>query len=451
MKFKKRSLIYAFLSLISPVIIWAVYTHPPLMYKALGYNGLIAKPLWGAKASTLVFADTQKYPALTLGKRLAELGVTVFIVDSPRFLSDYNAASGQCLDSTHLNNAINTLLEPHAELIQPQHIISGISQGALLPFIHALNSKTDNTHVSIDFSVNLPEDLVLCPPLATQQQDKDLILKYQGSLNSNWLSVWADQPEDKTGVFVRALAKADTRIAAYDTPLDTLLVQQINILVNHTEEAATNMPVVEVPAATASDSVTIFYSGDGGWRDLDRTVAGEMAKQNYPVVGVDVLRYFWKQKPAEQVAADLSSTMHYYRQHWGSKKFILAGYSFGADIMPAVYNHLSAEDKDSVSLLVLLALAQTADFEIHVSGWLGQSGQGQPLAPELARIPKQKLLCVYGAEEKAETACTQLQNSEAHILELPGGHHFDEDYAKLTRLILDVYRQKGITTSIAAK
>jgi type IV secretory pathway VirJ component len=276
-------------------------------------------------------------------------------------------------------------------------------------------------------------------------------LKYQGKLNANWLSVWADQPQDETAVFVRALGNVDTRIAAYDTPLDTLLVEQINTLVNHTEEAATNMPVVEVPAATASDSVTIFYSGDGGWRDLDRTVVGEMAAQNYPVVGVDVLRYFWKQKSAEQVAADLTTTMHYYRQHWGSKKFILAGYSFGADIMPAVYNRLSAEDKDSVSLLVLLALAQTADFEIHVSGWLGQSGQGQPIAPELASIPKQKLLCVYGAEEKAETACTQLQNSEARILELPGGHHFDEDYPKLTRLILDVYRQHGITTSSVAK
>ena len=204
------------------------------------------------------------------------------------------------------------------------------------------------------------------------------------------------------------------------------------------------MPVVEVPAVKTSDTVTIFYSGDGGWRDLDRTVAGEMAALNYPVIGVDVLRYFWKHKTPEQAATDLAATMAYYRKNWGVKSFVLAGYSFGADILPAIYNRLSPQDKDSVALLVLLALANTADFEIHVSGWLGQGAGERPLAPELAQIPKNKLLCVYGKEEKAETACTGLLNSEASILELPGGHHFDQDYSKLTQQILAVYRQHGI-------
>jgi type IV secretory pathway VirJ component len=41
--------------------------------------------------------------------------------------------------------------------------------------------------------------------------------------------------------------------------------------------------VVEVPAGQAKDTVTLFLSGDGGWRDLDRDVAGEMANR-YPVV-----------------------------------------------------------------------------------------------------------------------------------------------------------------------
>ncbi|WP_446809783.1 AcvB/VirJ family lysyl-phosphatidylglycerol hydrolase [Methylomonas sp. 2BW1-5-20] len=109
-----------------------------------------------------------------------------------------------------------------------------------------------------------------------------------------------------------------------------------------------------------------------------------------------------------------------------------------------IYNLLPRQDQDSVSLLVLLALANHADFEIHVSGWLGQSGGESPLAPELAKMPQQKILCVYGKEEKAETACTSLRNSAAGILELPGGHHFDQDYPKLTRQILTIYRQHGI-------
>ena len=169
-----------------------------------------------------------------------------------------------------------------------------------------------------------------------------------------------------------------------------------------------------------------------------------MVALNYPVVGVDVLRYFWGHKTPEQAAADLSATMAYYRKHWHVKQFVLTGYSFGADILPVLYNRLPEEDKDSVSLLVLIALAKSADFEIHVSGWLGQSSGELVLAPELVKIPKAKILCIYGREEKAETACLDLYNTEAKVLELPGGHHFDQDYPKLTRQILDVYQQKAI-------
>jgi len=256
--------------------------------------------------------------------------------------------------------------------------------------------------------------------------------------------VWTDQPKAETGVFIKNLGDVETRIAAYDTPLDALLLDELNVAVGHSGDSSAPMPVVEVPVAKHSDTVTLFYSGDGGWRDLDRTIAGEMAALNYPVVGVDVLRYFWEHKTPEQAATDLTATMAYYRKNWGVKSFVLAGYSFGADILPAIYNRLPQQDKDSVPLLALIALANHADFEIHVSGWLGQSGAELPLAPELAQIPKNKILCIYGKEEVAETACTSLLNTEANILELPGGHHFDEDYPKLTRQILDVYQQHGI-------
>ena len=101
------------------------------------------------------------------------------------------------------------------------------------------------------------------------------------------------------------------------------------------------MPVVEVPATNPNETVTLFYSGDGGWRDLDRAVAGQMADLGYPVVGVDTLRYFWSGKTPEKAASDLAATMAYYRIAWKAKTFVLAGYSFGADILPAVYNRLS--------------------------------------------------------------------------------------------------------------
>lgn len=136
--------------------------------------------------------------------------------------------------------------------------------------------------------------------------------------------------------------------------------------------------MVEVPAGQTTDTVTLFLSGDGGWRDLDRDVAGEMAKLGYPVVGIDTLRYYWQHKTPEQSAADLSELMQHYRQKWGTKRFVLTGYSFGADVLPAIYNRLPVEDQQRIDAVMLLAFARSGSFEIEVEGWLGKEGQEAP-------------------------------------------------------------------------
>ncbi|MGZ4989293.1 MAG: virulence factor family protein [Methylobacter sp.] len=449
MKIKKLLLFSLLLILIMLGVIWAKHAHPPVLQESMHTENFgdiaVAQPLWNSQGLALVFADTQKFPAIALGRRLAATGVAAVVVDTAQFFKGFNAESGQCLDDQRVAASIDSLLKELPLSSATHLIIAGIGEGALIPFINAQSpSKHGVTNLSIGFSVTLPKELILCPPLLSHYHNQEHILVSSPSLEGNWRSVWTDQPANETAVFIKSLGNIDTRIAAYDTPLDTVLVDELNTSLGNVNQASPSMPVVEVPVTKPGDNVTIFYSGDGGWRDLDRTVAGEMAAMNYPVVGVDVLRYFWERKTPEQAAADLATTMAYYRKSWGVKSFVLAGYSFGADILPAIYNRLSPQDKDSVRLLVLIALANNADFEIHVSGWLGQISNGHSLAPELAQMPKNKILCIYGKEEKSETACTKLLNSEANILELSGGHHFDQDYPKLTKKILDVYRQHGI-------
>jgi pimeloyl-ACP methyl ester carboxylesterase len=145
--------------------------------------------------------------------------------------------------------------------------------------------------------------------------------------------------------------------------------------------------------------VTLFLSGDGGWRDLDRDVAGEMAKIGYPVVGIDTLRYYWQHKSPEQSALDLTELMQHYRQKWGTKRFILTGYSFGADVLPAIYNRLPDTEQQRVDAIILLAFARTGSFEIEVEGWLGNAGKEAATGPEMAKLPAAKVVCIYGAEE----------------------------------------------------
>lgn len=395
-------------------------------------------------ALVLIFADTRQFSAQDLAWRIAADGNVAAVVDAGKAFKTLSADGQHCLDPQPIYDII-LLLDKWTKIDNGKHIIAGIGDAALLPMLAAEASvDSDTEYLSIGFTSQLPQGIEVCPPWSMDGDKHALLASSTISAKANWHSVWTDQPTEATGRFIRALGNAHIDIAPYDTPLDQVLIDRIGSMLGQTTQAAPPLPIVEIPANRASNTLTLFYSGDGGWRDLDRAVAGEMAKAGFPIAGIDVLRYFWQAKTPEQTASDLSASMAYYRKQQGVQKFVLAGYSFGADILPAVYNLLPPSDQQAVELLVLLAVAEYADFEIHVSGWLGQASNEQPLTPELAKIPSNKLLCVYGREEKDHRGCRGLENSAAELLELPGGHHFDEDYPKLAQRILDSYRRHGI-------
>ena len=62
--------------------------------------------------------------------------------------------------------------------------------------------------------------------------------------------------------------------------------------------------------------MAVVYSGDGGWRDIDKEIAGRLQELGIPVVGVDSLRYFWSERTPERIAADLDLIMAHYREAW---------------------------------------------------------------------------------------------------------------------------------------
>ena len=450
MKIFKLFSLTAIFSILLGIVIWfALYDKNLVRQKTIqteNYGTIsIAYPFFGEHAQVLAFIDTQKIDPNKLASQIAHLGVRAAIVDGKRALKAFSSGGKQCLDPVQIATSITSLRKIIPISEAKRLVVSGIGDGALIPFFNAETPSEQNiTNLSIGFSVVLPPYVILCPSFITRQQGQQKKLLSVPDITGNWHSVWVDYPAAETAVFVRKISKAKTSIAPYDTPDDTVLTDELQKVLGPTNSPSSPLPVVEVPAPGANQTVTLFYSGDGGWRDLDRIVAGEMARQGNPVVGIDTLRAFWNRKTPEQSADELARTMEYYRKAWGAKNFVLAGYSFGADILPALYNRLTPADQDSVHLLVLLSVSKEADFEIHVTGWLGKDSSGLPISPELSRMPANKILCVYGRKEKAETACTDLISTQAELLELPGGHHFDEDYPKLTRLILKKYQAVGI-------
>jgi type IV secretory pathway VirJ component len=206
--------------------------------------------------------------------------------------------------------------------------------------------------------------------------------------------------------------------------------------VGEAPRALSGLPLVEVPAAPGGELLAVIYSGDGGWRDLDKTIAEILARRGVPVVGVDSLRYFWRAKSPDEVARDLASILAAYRARWGARKVLLIGYSFGAGILPFAVNRLAAAEREAIVQLSLLGLEPTAPFEFHVSGWLGgESKDARPVLPELVRIDPRLVQCVYGEEEE-NTLCRAPELAGCERIRTSGGHHFDGDYQGLARKIL---------------
>ena len=204
-----------------------------------------------------------------------------------------------------------------------------------------------------------------------------------------------------------------------------------------------NLPLVELPAEPRGPLLAIVLSGDGGWRDVDRSIAQKLQSDGVSVVGWDSLRYFWSKKSPEQTARDLGAVIDTYTSRWGASKIALIGYSFGADVLPFAYDHLSPEAKVRVVQLSLLGFASAADFEITVSGWLGAAPgkDALPTEPALVPIDPAMVQCFYGANED-DSACPLL-TGKAEVIRVPGGHHFDNDYGALARRILDGFRRRS--------
>lgn len=201
-------------------------------------------------------------------------------------------------------------------------------------------------------------------------------------------------------------------------------------------EAARALPLTELPATPSRDVMAIILSGDGGWRDIDRQVATALQADGVPVVGLDALRWFWSRRSPAETAAAIDRIARAYRARWGVRRVLLAGYSFGASVIPAAWAALPAATRADVAQISLLAPGDRADWEISVGGWLGgASSEATPVGPDLAKLPGALVQCFHGREE-TDSACAGPAPAGMEEIETDGGHHFDGDYQALAARIL---------------
>ncbi|MCI9867013.1 virulence factor family protein [Rhizobium skierniewicense] len=382
---------------------------------------------------------------------LVENGAAVVGIDLPKYLAALKANEDECIymisDIEELAQEIQR--KANVSNYRPP-IIAGTGEGGALALAMIAQSPaaTIGEAVAVDPLASIPlGEKILCTP-ATKEPDNGRTIYglTDGPLPAPVSVVFTGKADAKGRTHVENLVKShsDIDVKNVDGDAQAALGQALQDRIDAAGNADNplGLPLTVLEAKPTMDTMAIIYSGDGGWRDLDKDIGSFLQQDGVPTIGVDSLRYFWSEKKPEEIASDMKRIIDTYRKEWKVKNVMLIGYSFGADVLPVTYNLLPEKDKSRIVQMSLLSLSHEVSYEISVGGWLGVSGSGeQDPVTDLAKIDPKIVQCVYGTDDE-DAACPALKDKGAEVIGIDGGHHFDEDYEALTKRIVAALKKR---------
>jgi len=398
--------------------------------------------------------------------RLQALGKIVVGFSTPEYLKRLDASSLKCAYPPQELEALSQFVQRKLEIRSYRvPMLVGYSSGASLAYVVAAQTPI-NTFVGA-IGLGFCEDLALEKPLCRQGALKTTPVKAKPDAAGvkllpiqhlvapfELLQGQADEAcgIDEVGAFMKqtdvtlhAVPKVGHGFGVINEWFPQFLAAYKKLDEGRPVEtppsnaALGDLPLIERPVNGGNGTFVIMLSGDGGWSTLTEKVTDELNGDGYSVVGWNMLKYLWNAKTPQQGADDLATIIRYFIEAWHKQDVVVAGYSLGADILPALVNRLPAAQQQRVRSIVLMAPERATDFAMHVSGWLHHlPANATPIAPEVADLPEGvRMTCIYGADEADTSLCTQIdpKNSALTLKELPGAHHFDGNYDALAKLV----------------
>ncbi len=372
-----------------------------------------------------------------LEKLLLDRNFLVLTVDLEKWRKELDQDTGDC---TYFVSDLEGVAKEAQRVISVDTymhpVVIGIGEGGVMAYASVADAPAATLAgaVTIDPSIGLKTKLPSCEGADYEAvPNEGFSYSYDADL-PNPATIVREKPDaESKGPPSAGFFLAQEKIAA--TKAERLqIAADASVEIAKEDASAESLPIVDVPSSNGDPKyLAIFFSGDGGWRDIDKSVGDIMAKEGVHVVGVDSLRYFWTLRKPEDIAKDIKRIVA-KADPSGKLPVVLLGYSFGANTIPFSWPYLPQQLQDRISLVGLIGTEETTPFQVSVGAWLGMGGDNE-VAPAVAKLPLNKVLCVYGSEED-DTACTDPSLAAVEKIELNGDHHYDEKYDMLASKLM---------------
>jgi len=404
-----------------------------------------------------------------MARHLADDGALVAGVDTTRMARLASGGQASCVNAAASLEGLSHYLQQQRGLRQYLvPILVGYSSGATLAYGTLVQAPpgTFAGAVSLGFCPDLEWSKPLCRGEGLEHESTGRSFVYHPAtrLRSPWIALQGEIDQvcaaSATRDFVARVAGAELvalPLVGHGFSVERNWLPQLTDAVRRIAAEVADppdplpadvgdLPLVEMPAQGARrDQLAIMLSGDGGWAGLDREVAAQLNERGYPVVGWNSLRYFWDARTPEASARDLDRVIRHYTHAWGASSVLLVGYSQGADVLPFMVNRLPESTRRLVAGTALIAVGTEAFFEFSVTHWIGTPTGGRPVMPELEHGRPGRLACIYGSDE--DSPCRTLRGEDVLRIELPGGHHFDGDYRRVSDAVLEALPRSRLDAS----
>jgi len=190
---------------------------------------------------------------------------------------------------------------------------------------------------------------------------------------------------------------------------------------------------------SAADKPLIFYvSGDGGYTGFSENICTAINKAGYKIVALNSKSYFDDQKTPEQTTNDIVAYLNKEFSKRKNQQLVLAGYSFGADIVPFVTNILPDSLKKKLVSVVLLSPSTSTDFETHIWDMLGgKKKRSKDVVAEINRIGIIKTAIIL--ENETDFPVNDIKLKNYNYYKLAGGHHFEGNTNEVVKTMMKYF------------